>query len=44
MAGGPFVASPGEVNLTEAEPRAKDESWSDRRARPDQSGLRQVNE
>ena len=44
MAGGPFVASPGEVNLTEAEPRAKDESWSDRRARPDQSPLRQVNE
>ena len=42
MAGGPFVASPGEVNLTEAEPRAKDESWSDRRARPDQSELRQV--
>jgi NADH-quinone oxidoreductase subunit C len=42
MAGGPFVASTGEVNLTEAEPRAKDESWSDRRARPDQSELRQV--
>jgi NADH-quinone oxidoreductase subunit C len=42
MAGGPFVASPGEVNLTEAEPRAKDESWSDRRARPDQTELRQV--
>lgn len=44
MAGGPFVASTGEVNLTEAEPRAKDESWSDRRARPDQSELRQVKE
>jgi NADH-quinone oxidoreductase subunit C len=44
MAGGPFVASPGEVNLTEAEPRAKDESWSDRRPRPDHSGLRQVKE
>ena len=42
MAGGPFVASPGEVNLTEAEPRAKDESWSDRDARPDQTSLRQV--
>jgi NADH-quinone oxidoreductase subunit C len=42
MAGGPFVASPGEVNLTEAEPRAKDESWSDRRPRPDQTELRQV--
>ena len=44
MAGGPFVASPGEVNLTEAEPRAKDESWSDRRARPDQTALRQIKE
>lgn len=42
MAGGPFVASPGEINLTEAEPRAKDESWSDRTARPDQTSLRQV--
>jgi NADH-quinone oxidoreductase subunit C len=44
MAGGPFVASSGEINLTEAEPRAKDESWSDRRARPDHSPLRQVND
>jgi NADH-quinone oxidoreductase subunit C len=44
MAGGPFVASSGEINLTEAEPRAKDESWSDRGARPDQSALRQVKE
>lgn len=44
MAGGPFVASTGEVNLTEAEPRAKDESWSDRRARPDQTELRQMKE
>lgn len=42
MAGGPFVAAPGEINLTEAEPRAKDESWSDRRAQPGQSDLRQV--
>jgi len=42
MAGGPFVASPGEMNLTEAEPRAKDESWSDRDARPDQTGLKQL--
>jgi len=41
MAGGPFVASPGQINLTEAEPRAKDESWSDRRPRPDQTGLKQ---
>jgi NADH-quinone oxidoreductase subunit C len=31
MAGGPFVASPGEINLTDAEPRAKDESWTERR-------------
>lgn len=31
MAGGPFVASSGEMNLTEAEPRAKDESWNERR-------------
>ncbi len=44
MAGGPFVASPGEINLTEAEPRAKDQSWSDRDARPDQTALRQVRE
>jgi NADH-quinone oxidoreductase subunit C len=44
MAGGPFVASSGEINLTEAEPRAKDESWSDRRAMPGQSELRQVKE
>ena len=44
MAGGPFVAISGEINLTEAEPRAKDESWSDRAARPDQTALRQVKE
>ena len=42
MMGGPFVASPGEMNLTEAEPRAKDESWADRETRPDQTPLRQV--
>jgi len=43
MAGGPFVASSkGEINLTEAEPRAKDESWSERRPQPGQSDLRQV--
>jgi NADH-quinone oxidoreductase subunit C len=35
MAGGPFVASPGEINLTEAEPRAKDESWNERREKPE---------
>jgi NADH-quinone oxidoreductase subunit C len=44
MAGGPFVAAPGEINLTEAEPRAKDETWSDRRAKPGHSELRQVKE
>ena len=44
MAGGPFVASTGEINLTEAEPRAKDETWSDRRAKPGDSELRQVKE
>jgi len=35
MMGGPFVASPGEMNLTEAEPRAKDESWTERREKPE---------
>lgn len=35
MMGGPFVASTGEMNLTEAEPRAKDESWNERNAKPD---------
>lgn len=30
MAGGPFVATTGVMNLTEAEPRAKDESWNER--------------
>ena len=44
MAGGPFVATTGEINLTEAEPRAKDESWADRRPRPEHTGLRQVKE
>jgi NADH-quinone oxidoreductase subunit C len=34
MAGGPFVASVGEINLTEAEPRAKDESWNEREEKP----------
>jgi len=44
MAGGPFVASPGEINLTEAEPRAKDESWSDCAPQPGHTPLRQVKE
>jgi NADH-quinone oxidoreductase subunit C len=35
MAGGPFVASAGEMNLTDAEPRAKDESWSERKEKPE---------
>jgi NADH-quinone oxidoreductase subunit C len=35
MAGGPFVAASGEINLTEAEPRAKDESWNERHGKPD---------
>ena len=36
MMGGPFVASSGgEMNLTDAEPRAKDESWSEESAKPE---------
>jgi NADH-quinone oxidoreductase subunit C len=35
MMGGPFVAAPGEINLTEAEPRAKDESWTEKREKPE---------
>lgn len=35
MAGGPFVAAAGEINLSEAEPRAKDESWNERRQKPE---------
>lgn len=35
MMGGPFVASSGEINLTEAEPRAKDESWNERSEKPE---------
>jgi NADH-quinone oxidoreductase subunit C len=34
MAGGPFVASQGEINMSGAEPRAKDESWTERREKP----------
>lgn len=34
MAGGPFVATPGEP-MSDAEPRAKDESWNERRPKPD---------
>lgn len=34
MAGGPFVATPGHL-MSETEPRAKDEAWSEQRAKPD---------
>jgi NADH-quinone oxidoreductase subunit C len=34
MMGGPFVASTGQINLTEAEPGAKDESWTERHEKP----------
>jgi len=34
MAGGPFTASSGEMNHTDAEPRAKDESWNERSEKP----------
>lgn len=39
MMGGPFVASSGELNLGEAEPRAKDESWSERREKPEEPAV-----
>jgi len=35
MMGGPFVASTGEINLSEEEPQGKDESWSERHVKPD---------
>ena len=36
MMGGPFVASnKGEMNMTDAEPRAKDESWNEKLPKPD---------
>ena len=35
MMGGPFVASTGEMNMTEAEPRAKDESWNESSEKPE---------
>ncbi len=34
MAGGPFVATPGEP-MGAAEPRAKDEAWNEHRAKPE---------
>jgi NADH-quinone oxidoreductase subunit C len=35
MMGGPFVAPEGGISMGDAEPRAKDESWSERRPKPD---------
>lgn len=36
MMGGPFVASNrGEINLADAEPRAKDESWNEKQPKPE---------
>lgn len=35
MAGGPFVASTGNLNLAESEPRAKDQSWSEENPKPE---------
>lgn len=35
LAGGPFVAHSGQINMAEAEPRAKDESWNERRPKPE---------
>jgi NADH-quinone oxidoreductase subunit C len=34
MAGGPFVASSGQVNLGAAEPSARDESWNEKNEKP----------
>ncbi len=34
MAGGPFVATPGEP-MSEAEPRAKDEAWNEKSEKPE---------
>ncbi len=35
MMGGPFVAAEDGINLSDTEPRAKDESWSERRPKPE---------
>lgn len=35
MMGGPFVASTGEMNMTDAEPQAKDESWNESNEKPE---------
>jgi NADH-quinone oxidoreductase subunit C len=34
MAGGPFVATPGQINLGAAEPGAKDETWNEKNEKP----------
>ena len=34
MAGGPFVAASGGMNLSDAEPEGKDQSWNERREKP----------
>ncbi|MBX7123601.1 MAG: NADH-quinone oxidoreductase subunit C [Opitutaceae bacterium] len=34
MVGGPFVTSSGEINMAKAEPRAKDESWNEKKEKP----------
>lgn len=34
MAGGPFVATPGEP-MSDAEPRAKDEAWNEKKEKPE---------
>ncbi len=36
MAGGPFVATPGEP-MSDAEPRAKDEAWNEARPKPEKA-------
>jgi NADH-quinone oxidoreductase subunit C len=38
MAGGPFTATPGGLNMGDAEPRAKDESWSEDAEKPRAEG------
>jgi NADH-quinone oxidoreductase subunit C len=35
MMGGPFVAADTGINMSETEPRAKDESWTERRPKPE---------
>jgi NADH-quinone oxidoreductase subunit C len=35
MAGGPFVAAPGQMNLSDAEPSGKDQSWNERKPKSD---------